>query len=274
MDKPLANLLDPATLLGWGQTVGLKVVAGVATFFVGRWIAGQLVRLLERGMKRAGVEPTLASFLGNVSYGLMLAVVVISALGQLGVNTTSAAALMGGAGVAVGLSLKDQLSAFASGAMLIVFRPFKVGDFIDAGGTTGTVEEIRIVATVMRTPNNQQVTVPNDKIWGSTITNYNAKLTRRIDLPVGISYDADMKKAKTIVGEIIAADERILGDPVPWIGITDLGDSAVVMTVRPWVKTADYWQVRADLIEEIKTRFDAQDIGIPYPQMDVHMHSS
>ena len=271
MDSFLQSI-DTAALLATAQSMGIKLLLALATFIIGRWIARALVNGMRAAMTRAKVDPTLASFLGNVAYGLILAVVIVSALGQLGVSTTSAAALLGGAGVAIGLSLKDQLSSFAAGVMLIMFRPFKQGDFIDAGGVTGVVEEIRIIATVMRTPDNQEVTVPNAQIWGSTITNFNARDTRRISLAIGISYDSDIRLAKEIALELCQADERVLSDPAIWIGLTELGDSAVVITVRPWTKTSDYWQTRSDLLEAIKLRYDAAGISIPFPQMDVHLH--
>lgn len=266
--------LDPDQILLWTQAAGLKLAAALATFVVGRWIAKLLTAGLKRALLRGRADETLASFLSHVGYGLMMAIVVISALGQLGVSTTSAAALLGGAGVAIGLSLKDQLSSFAAGVMLIMFRPFRRGDYIEAGGTAGTVEEIRIVATVLKTPNNQEVTVPNHQIWGDTIVNYNARPTRRIDLPIGISYDADFRQAKDILAAIASEHERVLADPAPWIGVTELADSAVIISYRTWVNTADYWQTRSDLIEQIKLRFNAQGIGIPYPQVDLHLHQS
>ncbi len=271
MNLDALGTLDAAQILNWLQPALWKLVAALATLFIGRWVAARIADLLRRAMRRAAFDPTLTGFLGNAAYGLLLALVLISALGQLGVNTTSAAALLGGAGIAIGLSLKDQLSAFAAGAMLIVFRPFKVGDFVDAGGVTGTVEAIRIVVTVLRTPNNQEVMVPNDRVWGSVITNFSSRETRRIDLQIGIAYDSDLKTARELAARIVAADARVLGEPAPWTGITELGDSAIVLTVRPWVKTADFWQTRADLIEAIKTAFDEGGITIAFPQLDVHL---
>lgn len=272
----LKDLFSPemlSQLAATGQSVGLKLLAALATLIIGRWISLMLVNAIKSAMTRGRADVTLASFMGNVAYGILMAIVAISALGQLGVNTTSAAALLGGAGIAIGLSLKDQLSSFAAGVMLIMFRPFVRGDFIDAGGVSGTVEEIKIVATILKTPNNQEVTVPNHAIWGDTITNYSRRPQRRIDLPVGIAYGADFRKAKDILASIIAADKRVLKDPAPWIGVTELADSAVIITFRPWVNTPDFWQVRSDLIEQIKLRFDEAGIGIPFPQMDVHLQN-
>ncbi len=272
------NALTPspellARLLDWAEALGLNLLAALATFIIGRWLAGLLIAGLKKALNRAKVDATLAKFLGHVAYGLIMAMVVISALGQLGVSTTSAAALLGGAGVAIGLSLKNQLSAFAAGVLIILFRPFRSGDYIEAGGTAGTVEDIRIFATVIRTPNNQEVTVPNDRIWGGSITNFTIRPTRRIDLPVGISYDADLRQAKTILAEIADAHERVLKDPAPWQGVTELGNSAIIISFRAWVNTGDFLQTRSDMIEQIKLRFDAAGIGIPYPQMDVHLHA-
>ncbi len=271
---PDLSQINTDALLGYAQTLGIKLFLALATFVIGRWIAKALVAALEKAMLRAKADPTLTNFLGNVAYGLMLAIVIVSALGQLGVSTTSAAALLGGAGVAVGLSLKDQLSSFAAGVMLIMFRPFRQGDFIDAGGVAGTVEEIRIIATVLRTPNNQQVTVPNAAIWGSTITNFNAKENRRIDMPIGISYTSDMRRARELALQVCTADDRVLADPAVWVGVTELADSAVIVTVRPWVKTPNYWQTRSDLLERIKDSYDEAGIEIPYNQLDVHLHRS
>lgn len=266
------SVLDTDKILITLQSFGLRLLLAAATFTIGRWLARWAVRAVQMGMERAKVDSTLRSFLGNVAYGVLLAVVVVTALGQLGVSTTSAAALLGGAGVAIGLSLKDQLASFAAGVMLIMFRPFKQGDFIEAGGILGTVEDIRIIATVLRTPNNQEVTVPNAEIWGATITNFSAKTNRRIDLPIGIAYDADIRKARDIATQICSDDSRVLNEPTTWIGVTELADSAVILTVRPWVLTPDYWQTRSDLLEKIKLAFDAADIVIPFNQLDVHLH--
>ncbi len=270
----MENLLNPeliSNLITAAQTMGLKLLAALATFIIGRWIAKIAVTAIKKALLRGKADPTLAGFLGNVAYGLIMAVVVIAALGELGVSTTSAAALLGGAGVAIGLSLKDQLSSFAAGVMLIMFRPFRVGDFVEAGGVSGTIEQIKIVATVMKTPNNQEITVPNHAIWGGNITNFSIRPTRRIDLPVGISYDSDFRKAKDILQNIAESDERVLKDPAPWLGVTELADSAVIISFRTWVNTPDFWQTRSDLIERIKLRFDEAGIGIPFPQMDVHL---
>ena len=192
-------------------------------------------------------------------------------LSQLGVQTTSLIAILGAAGLAVGLALQGSLANFAAGVLLLVFKPFKVGDFVEAGGVLGVVEELRVFNSVLRTPDNREITVPNGKIYNDVITNFSARDTRRIDLVVGISYDADIRKAKEIVESILNNDERVLKDPAPTWGVMDLADSSVNLYIRPWVASADYWNARCDLLEVIKTSFDANGIGIPFPQMDVHL---
>lgn len=271
---PDTSLFNPDVLIGHAQTFGLKIALALATFLIGRWIAKALVGAMRKGMQRGKVDPMLVGFIGNVAYGLLVAIVVVTALGQLGVSTTSAAALLGGAGIAIGLSLKDQLSSFAAGIMLIMFRPFRIGDFIEGGGVTGVVEEIRIIATVLRTLDNQEVTVPNAAIWGSTITNFNAKSTRRINLPIGISYTADIRLARDIVERLLKEESRVLDEPAIWIGVTELADSAVILSVRAWTLTADWWQTRCDLLERIKLAFDEAGVEIPFNQLDVHLHKA
>ena len=200
----------------------------------------------------------------------MLLVVIIASLNQLGVDTTSLIALIGAAGLAVGLALQGTLQNFAAGVMLIIFRPFKTGDFVEAGGCAGIVENVSIFNTVMRTGDNKEVTIPNGAIYGGTITNYSAKPTRRVDLVFGIGYDDDIKKAKAILEQLMNDDERILSDPAPLVAVGELADSSVNFNVRPWVNSADYWGVYFDLTENVKLAFDAAGISIPYPQMDVH----
>ena len=197
--------------------------------------------------------------------------VIIASLNRLGVNTTSLVALLGAAGLAIGLSLQDSLKNFAAGVMIILFKPFKLGDFVEAGGATGVVENISIFSTKFKTGDNKEVIVSNGNIYGGMIVNYTAKETRRIDMVIGIGYNDDIKKAKNIITEILDADERILLDPAPSVSIGELGDSSVNFNVRPWVKTEDYWAVRSDTLEKIKLAFDENGISIPYPQMDVHL---
>jgi len=251
---------------------GLKVVAAVAIFFIGKWLSRLLTRALERMMTRAGTDAMLVGFAANIAYAALIAFVVLAALAQLGVQTTSFIAIIGAAGLAVGLALQGSLSNFAAGVMLIIFRPFKVGDYIEAGGAAGTVEEIMIFSTRLKSPDNKQLYVPNGAILGGNIINYSAKDTRRVDLVFGCSYDDDLAGVKRLLEEIVAGDERVLDDPPPTIAVLELGDSAINFAVRPWVKSADYWGVYFDFNETVKRRFDEAGFHIPFPQRDVHVH--
>jgi small conductance mechanosensitive channel len=250
---------------------GTKVILALLVFIVGRWIAKLLTKALQKLMTKGDVDQMLVSFLGNIAYTALLAVVVLAALEQLGVNTTSALAILGAAGLAVGLALKDSLSSFAAGVMLIIFRPFKLGDFVEAGGVSGVVEEIRIFHSVLKTGDNREITMPNAQIYSGTIVNYSARDTRRIDLVIGIGYEDDIKKARDLISRILEADETVLKDPAPTVMLLELGASSVDFAVRPWVKSGDYWTTRAALLEAIKTTFDREGVSIPYPQQDIHL---
>jgi len=252
----------------WALQTGIAI----AIFLVGKIVARQISKLIQKGMQRAGSDPILVGFIGNVSYGILLVAVVLAAIDSLGVNVTSLMAILGAAGLAIGLALKDSLGNFAAGVMIIIFRPFKIGDYITAGGTAGSVDEIGLFATMMHTPDNQRIIVPNSSIIGGTITNTSALPTRRIDLVFGIGYDDNIGQARDIIMSVLEADERILADPAPGVAVAELGDSSVNLNVRPWVESADYWAVRPDLLETIKVRFDEAGISIPYPQQDVYMH--
>lgn len=264
--------LTPAAI-EYLQNYSLRILVAIAIFFAGLWLARRLANLARKLMERAEIDITLTKFVRNIVYYTLLLVVVMATLDELGVNTTSFLAVMGAAGLAVGLALKDSLSNFASGVMLILFRPFGVGDVVEAGGVTGTVEEITVFNTILKTPDNQTIIVPNSTIASNVIVNVTAQETRRVDLVFGIGYDDDIGEAKRIIGEIIQADERILDDPAPTIAVADLADSSVNINVRPWVKTGDYWKVRADLLEKVKLAFDEAGISIPYPQREVHLVS-
>lgn len=251
---------------------GINIIFALIIFIVGRWISKILVNLLKKGLIRANMDVILVSFVGSIVATLLLLFVIIAALNQLGVNTTSLIALLGAAGLAIGLALQNSLQNFASGVMLIIFRPFKLGDFIEAGGTTGVVESISIFTTILRTGDNREVIVPNGAIYNGTITNYNARDTRRIDMVFGIGYDDDLKKAKAIIKRLLDTDKRVLKDPAALIAVAELADSSVNFNVRPWVKSEDYWNVKFDLTERVKLAFDATGISIPYPQMDLHIN--
>ena len=252
-------------------TYSLKIVGAILVFLIGKWLARYIANLLGKLLRKNNVDETLSTFLGQIIYYAMFIMVLIAAAGQLGINTTSFLTIVGAAGLAIGLALKDSLSNFASGVMLILFRPFKVGDVVTAGGQTGKVESIAIFSTVITTPDNQMVIVPNSSITSDVITNVNAKPTRRIDMVIGIGYDDNIGEAKSVLEDLIKAESRILSDPAPTIAVSELADSSVNFVVRPWVKTADYWDVRFDLTEQIKLTFDEKGISFPYPQQDVHM---
>ena len=250
---------------------GLNVVLAILIYVVGKWLAKMLRKTVIKVMQRAKTDELLVTFTANLIYAALIAFVVIAALGQLGVQTTSFIAIIGAAGLAVGLALQGSLANFASGVLMIIFHPFKVGDFIDAGGAMGIVEGIDIFTTIIRTVDNKLIYVPNGGIMGGNIVNYSAKETRRVDLVIGIGYDANIKKAKDILMDVVNADARILKDPEVTIGVAELADSSVNIALRPWVKNADYWDVFFELNETIKTRFDEASISIPYPQRDVHV---
>ena len=254
--------------IDWGIQIGIAI----AIFIIGKIIARMISSLIEKAMRRAGSDELLVDFIGNISYAVLIVAVVLAAIDSLGVNVTSLMAIVAAAGLAIGLALKDSLSNFASGVMIIIFRPFKAGDFITAGGVSGIVDEIDLFATLMHTGDNQRIIVPNASIMGGTITNTSALPTRRVDLVFGIGYDDNIGQARDIMMAIMEADERVLKDPAPAIAVGELASSSVNLNVRPWVNSADYWALRADLLENIKVKFDEVGISIPYPQQDVHMH--
>jgi small conductance mechanosensitive channel len=272
--EKIEKLLDPELINTYLIPWGIRIALAIAIFIIGRWVARAVVRFTKRMMGKAQLEEMLVSFLGNILYMALLLVVVIAALDQLGIQTTSLLAVFGAAGLAIGLALKDSLANFSSGVMLIIFRPFKVGDFIEAAGQAGVVEEVRIFNTIMKTGDNREIIIPNSHIYSGPIINVSARPTRRIDLVFGIGYEDDILKAKQLIEAAFAADERILKDPAPAVAMAELADSSVNFNVRPWVKTGDYWAVRSDLLERIKLSFDASGISIPYPQQDVHMHNA
>lgn len=256
-----------------GLAFAMKLVAALAIFFIGRWLIGIICRLAGGALDRAKVDPTLRGFLVRIVQVLLLLFVILASLDQLGVKTTSLVAVLGAAGLAVGLAMQGSLSNFAAGVMIIIFRPFKVGNFIDAGGVKGIVEEISIFHTHLRTPDNLAVIVPNSQISGGTITNFSAKDTRRCDLTIGVSYDDDLRVAKEVIWKVLNADERILQDPKPIVGVMNLGESSVDIVVWPWVKASDFLQVKFYLNETIKRELEAAGCSIPYPQRDVHLHA-
>jgi len=256
----------------WGTEYGIQIVGAIAILIIGRIVVGMLTRLVGRLMRKGGTDETLTKFVMSMTKIALMTFVIIAALETLGVETASFVVVLGAAGLAIGFALQGSLANFASGVMLIIFRPFKAGDFVEAGGTMGVIEEVGVFATVLKTPDNKKVIVPNSAITGGNITNYSAKETRRVDMVFGIGYDDDIKLAKQTLEEILAADSRVLKDPAATVAVSELADSSVNFVVRPWVKTADYWAVYFDVHEKVKLIFDEKGISIPFPQQDVHMH--
>jgi small conductance mechanosensitive channel len=270
MDLDVSKLLN--TIYGLLTVYGLRVIAAVVIFIVGRWVALGVAKLIKRIMIKSNVDETLVSFVRHLSYVAMLAFVVIAALNQLGIQTASFIAVLGAAGLAVGLALQGSLGNFAAGVLMIIFKPFKVGDFIDGGGVAGTVEKIEIFTTQLKTPDNKTIIIPNAKLTGDNITNFNVKGTRRVDFVFGIGYGDDIDKARGIIKAIIDQDERVMKEPEPAIVVSELGDSSVNFTVRAWTAVGDYWSFYFDTIENVKKQFDAQGVSIPFPQRDVHIY--
>ncbi|WP_317930764.1 mechanosensitive ion channel family protein [Halioxenophilus sp. WMMB6] len=257
--------------VNYAAVYGVKIILAIVIFFVGKWLVKTITNLLKRTLTARNLDATLTSFITNIIYYLAMVVVIIAVLGQVGIQTASLVAVIGAAGLAVGLALQGSLSNFAAGVMIILFRPCRVGDFVEAGGTMGSIKEIGIFATTMLTPDNKTIIVPNSSIMGGNITNFSTQSERRVDLVIGVSYNADIKKVKEVLAAVVAADERVVKEKDVTIGLLELADSSVNFVVRPWVKTADYWPTYFDLMENIKLRLDAEGIEIPFPQMDVHL---
>jgi small conductance mechanosensitive channel len=248
------------------------VLAAVVILAAGWMVAGWIRNLTRRGLERGRVDGALVPFVAKLVYYSVLAVVVIAALNRLGVATTSVVAIFGASALAVGLAMQGTLSNFASGVMLLVFRPFGLGDYVDIGGTAGSVMEIGIFATILKSPDNIMITVPNSQIYGSTISNFNGYETRRVDMVMGIAYDDDIQTALDTIHRIVTADERVLADPEPQIAVSNLGDSSVDIVVRPWCASGDYWALKFDLTRKLKEGLESAGCSIPFPQRDVHMY--
>ena len=257
-----------------GVDLGINVLIAVVIFYVGKLVVGLVVRGIRKVMHAQEVDKTLETFVSNLVRMVLMVVVVIAAISQVGIETTSFIAIFGAAGLAVGLAMQGSLSNFAAGVLIVMFRPYRVGDFVEAAGIAGVVEQVQILTTVLKTGDNKQIIVPNGQIMESIITNYSANETRRVDLVVGVSYDDDLDKVRKTLEELVAAEERILDDPACTIAVSELADSSVNFVVRPWVKTSDYWGVHFDLTEAIKKRFDKEGISFPFPQQDVHLYKA
>ena len=260
------------TLQTSGTDFGLKLIVAVVIFYVGRIVARMLTKTLRKLMQKQEVDLILEKFVCNLVYWVVMLFVIIAAINHVGIETTSLIAVMGAAGLAVGLALQGSLSNFASGVLIVIFRPYRVGDFVEAAGIAGTVLEVQILTTILKTGDNKQIIVPNSQIMGSIITNYSANDTRRIDMTIGVSYDDDLDKVRNTIQALIDADDRILNDPECLIAVSALADSSVNFLVRPWVKSGDFWGVTFDLTEAIKKRFDQDGISFPFPQQDVHLY--
>ncbi|OZS42286.1 small-conductance mechanosensitive channel MscS [Photobacterium sanguinicancri] len=250
----------------------VNLISALLILFIGNLIVKGIANGVAKVLRKKKMDDAVVEFLHSLVRYLLFVIVLIAALGRLGVQTASVVAVIGAAGLAIGLALQGSLSNFAAGVLIVSFRPFKSGDYVEIGGVAGSVESIQIFSTVLKTPDNKMVVVPNGSVIGSPITNYSRHATRRIDYVIGVSYDADLKKTKEVLTRVVAAEPRVLKDPEPTVGVVALADSSVNFVVRPWVKTEDYWGVYFDLLQAIKEELDKENIGIPYPQMDVHLN--
>lgn len=266
----MGRYMDTAVELS--MSYGPKLLLAIVVLILGLWIVNRVVRLMSSAMERASTEPTLSRFLSSlVSVGLK-ALLLISVASMIGIETTSFIAILGAAGLAIGLALQGTLANFAGGVLVLLFRPYKVGDYVEAQGIAGTVSDIHIFNTLIKTPDNKVIVVPNGAISNGIITNYSKEATRRVDFVFGIGYGDDMSKAKDIIRRLIAEDERSLTEPAPKVAVSELGDSSVNLIARVWVNAADYWDVKFDLTEKVKAEFDQEGVSIPFPQRDVHLY--
>lgn len=270
MEENLSQISE--TVIGLVTGYGLQVVGAILVLLVGRMVAGMIRSGVARSLERAQTDPTLIPFFSSGAYYLILAAVVIAVLSLFGVETTSLVAVLGAAGFAVGLALQGTLANFAAGVMLLVFRPIRVGDYVEVAGSGGSVQEIGVFTTVLHTPDNVRITIPNGEIFGTTIKNYSANDTRRNDITVGISYDDDIGVAIDTIQKVLDAEPRVLKDPAPVIAVAEMGDSSVNIVVRPWCAASDYWPMRFDLMRALKEQIEAAGCSIPYPQQDVYVH--
>jgi len=267
--ESMQNLLD-IYIVPWG----VSGVQALIVFVLGKWIVNKFTGLVGKALIKSSMDEMLVNFVRSLLKWTLLLVVIIAALGQLGIDTTSLIALLGAAGLAIGLALKDSLSNFAAGVMLLVFRPFRIGDFVSVAGVSGSVEKIHVFTTTILTSDNKENIIPNSAVYGGVITNYSARETRRVDMTFGIGYDDDIKKAKEVLMEIVSSHDKTLSDPEPLVAVSELADSSVNFTVRAWSKTEDYWVVYFDCLEQVKLAFDELEISIPYPQMDIHTNNT
>ncbi len=270
--EQMAGYMDRAVELA--MAYGPKLLLAIVVLFIGLWIINRFVRLISAGMEKSNTEPTLARFLCNLTSVGLKALLLISVASMIGIETTSFIAVLGAAGLAVGLALQGSLANFAGGVLVLLFRPYKVGDFVEAQGVTGTVNAIQIFNTILKTPDNKVIIVPNGSISNGIITNFSMEATRRVDFVFGIGYGDDIAKAKSIIERLVKEDSRSLTDPAPLIVVSSLGDSSVNITTRVWVNASDYWGLFFDLTEKVKLAFDQEGVSIPFPQRDVHLYQA
>jgi small conductance mechanosensitive channel len=261
------------TLVENAAVYGVSFIKALLNFFVGKMVVKLITKLISKSMERSGTDSMLAKFIANIAYALMLTFVVIAAISQLGVQTASLVAILGAAGLAVGLALQGSLANFAAGVMTIIFRPYNVGDVVEIAGHTGAVEEVEIFTTTLRLPDRTKIIIPNGQALDGPITNFTEAGDRRMDLSVGIAYDADIDKARKVILETISASDYVLESPAPQVGVAELADNSVNLTVRPWAKASDHPAATLELLERIKVALDKAKIGIPYPQRDVHIYN-
>jgi len=266
VDQAMQNII---TLV---STWGLRIVGALAVLVVGRFVCGVARKSVRRALQSRKVDASLVPFIANLVYFVLLAAVIIAVLGLFGIETTSLVAVLGTAGLAIGLALQGTLANFSAGVMLLLFRPFRVGDYVDAAGVAGTVDEIGVFSTILNTLDNVRIIVPNSAIFGATIKNFSANETRRNDIVVGISYDDDISNAIAVVNDLLSKDSRVLPEPEPVVAVAELADSSVNLVVRPWCRKEDYWSLRFDLTRKFKEELEKAGCTIPYPQRDVHVH--
>ena len=262
-----------SSLIEIGSSIGISLLMALAILIVGRQLVKLILRLITVALEKSKVEDTVRIFVTNLLNTLLMILVFIAAINQLGIETTSIIAVLGAAGLAIGLALQGSLSNFAAGIFIVIYRPYKVGDYIEAGNHAGTVKDIQIFSTVLKTPDNKIVVVPNGSIMNGSIVNYSDQDTRRVDLIISCSYEDDIDKVRSVLEDILKKEKRILKDPKPQIAVAELADSSVNFIFRPWVKRTDYLPVYYSLLEEVKKRFDKEGISIPYPQSDVHIRN-
>ena len=267
MDEAIEGIVELAMLYG------VQVILALTIFIVGKWVAKKIANIVQRVLAKNNVDPAIQHFVGSLVSWVLIIFVVIASLGQLGIQTASFVAIVGAAGLAVGLALQGSLANFAAGVLILIFRPFKVGDFIEVAGVSGVVQKIQIFTTELHSPDNKKIIVPNGGVISGNITNYSANDTRRVDLVFGVGYGDDINAAKAVLQSVVAAEPKVLEDPAPTIAVVELADSSVNLVCRPWVNTADYWDVYFNITEAAKKALDAQGISIPFPQRDLHLHN-